>query len=97
MAKKVTEAQLQDLIRTQIDNLYTVYVGVVAAGLTERFSEVYLKGITRLYGLNQQLYNKGQIKQADFWRSRRTSSGPNSRCGNPSRPSLKRTKRSRCC
>ncbi len=65
MARKVTEAQLQDPIRTQIDNLYTVYVGVVAAGLTERFSEDYLKGITRLYGLNQQLYNKGQIKQAD--------------------------------
>jgi cobalt-zinc-cadmium efflux system outer membrane protein len=65
VARKVTEAQLQDAIRTQIDNLHTVYVGVVAAGLTERFSEVYLKGISRLYRLQQQLYERGQAKLSD--------------------------------
>ena len=32
-AKSVTEAQLQDAVRNQIDNLYTVYEGVVSAGL----------------------------------------------------------------
>ncbi len=33
-AKSVTEAQLQDAIRNQIDNLYTVYEDNVSAGLT---------------------------------------------------------------
>jgi cobalt-zinc-cadmium efflux system outer membrane protein len=65
VAMKVTEAQLQDAIRLQIDNLYTVYVGVVAAGLTERFSETYFKGISRLYRLNEELYRKGQLKISD--------------------------------
>ena len=40
----MTEAQLQDAIRNQIDNLYTVYVDAVAAGLTVRFSQVCLTG-----------------------------------------------------
>jgi cobalt-zinc-cadmium efflux system outer membrane protein len=66
VAKKVTEAQLQDVIRTQIDNLYTVYVGVVAAGLTEQFSERYLAGITKLYDLNKQLLDRGLIKESDL-------------------------------
>jgi cobalt-zinc-cadmium efflux system outer membrane protein len=65
VAKKVTEAQLQDAVRTQIDNLYTVYTGVIAAGLTERFSEIYLTGISRLYRLNQELYQRGQVKISD--------------------------------
>ena len=43
-AKSVTEAQLQDAVRNQIDNLYSVYEGVVSAGLTLKFSEVYLVG-----------------------------------------------------
>ena len=65
-ASKVTEAQLQDTIRNQIDNLYTVYVGVIAAGLTEQFSEKYLTGITNLYKLNDELYKNEQIKQSDL-------------------------------
>jgi cobalt-zinc-cadmium efflux system outer membrane protein len=64
-AKRVTEAQLQDAIRTQIDNLYTAYVDVVAAGLTVRFSETYLRGIERLYELTQDLRLKGQATDAD--------------------------------
>ena len=39
---------------------------MVAAGLTERFSEVYLKGITRLYRLQEQLYRQGQAKLSDL-------------------------------
>lgn len=65
VAKKVTEAQLQDAIRLQIDNAYTVYVGVIAAGLTERFSAVYLKGISHLYELQEHLYQQGQAKLPD--------------------------------
>jgi cobalt-zinc-cadmium efflux system outer membrane protein len=65
-AKSVTEAQLQDAIRTQIDNLYTVYEDVVSAGLTLQFSEIYLNGIKRLETLVQPLYDKGQVKEADL-------------------------------
>ncbi len=65
-AKSVTEAQLQDAIRNQIDNLYTVYEDDVSAGLTLRFSEVYLKGIRRLEALTESLYKTGQLKEADL-------------------------------
>jgi cobalt-zinc-cadmium efflux system outer membrane protein len=64
-AKRVTEAQLQDAIRTQVDNLYTAYVDVVAAGLTSRFSETYARGLRRLLKLNEELRETGFIKPAD--------------------------------
>lgn len=57
VAKKVTEAQLQDAVRNQIDNLYTVYVDAVAAALTVKFSETYAKGMRTLVDRTQQLYN----------------------------------------
>ena len=66
VARRVTEAQLQDVIRVQIDNLYTAYTGVISAGLTEIFSEKYLAGITHLYDLNKDLYDKGQLKLSDL-------------------------------
>ena len=65
-AKSVTEAQLQDAVRNQIDNLYTVYEGVVAAGLTLKFSEVYLTGIKRLLTVTDELYSDGQIQESDL-------------------------------
>jgi cobalt-zinc-cadmium efflux system outer membrane protein len=65
-AKSVTEAQLQDAVRNQIDNLYSVYEGVVAAGLTLKFSEVYLSGIKRLLTVTEELYKDGQIQESDF-------------------------------
>ena len=40
-ARSVTEAQLQDAVRTQIDNLYSIYEGVVSAWPDlEGFSEI---------------------------------------------------------
>ncbi len=64
-AKKVTEAQFQDAIRLQIDNLYTAYVDAVAAKLTLKFSETFYKGLRRLLDLNEQLRGAGFIKPAD--------------------------------
>jgi cobalt-zinc-cadmium efflux system outer membrane protein len=64
-ARSVTEAQLRDAVRTQIDNLYTVYVDVVAAGLTLKFSEIYQVGLNQLLVLNEQLYKRGQIQESD--------------------------------
>lgn len=57
IAKKVTEAQLQDAVRNQIDNLYTVYVDAVAAALTVKFSETYAKGMRTLVERTQQKFN----------------------------------------
>ena len=65
-ARNVTEAQLQDFVRNSIDNLYTVYEDDVAAGLTVKFSEVYSTGIRRLFGLTEQLFKTGQVKEADL-------------------------------
>jgi outer membrane protein, heavy metal efflux system len=65
-AKRVTEAQLQDAVRQQIDNLYTVYVDVVAAGLTLKFTEKYADGLHYLLKLNEQLKGAGFIKKADL-------------------------------
>ncbi len=65
IAKKVTEAQLQDAVRNQIDNLYTVYVDAVAAALTVKFSERYALGIRALLARMEQLYRGGEVKEAD--------------------------------
>jgi outer membrane protein, heavy metal efflux system len=65
-AKSVTEAQLKDAVRNQIDNLYTVYEDVVSAGLTLKFSEVYVAGIRRLFSITEELVKKEQIKPADL-------------------------------
>jgi cobalt-zinc-cadmium efflux system outer membrane protein len=65
LAKRVTEAQLQDAVRNQIDNLYTVYVDAVAAALTVKFSERYVLGIRQLLSRNEQLFRGGQIREAD--------------------------------
>jgi cobalt-zinc-cadmium efflux system outer membrane protein len=65
-AKKVTEAQLQDVIRAQIDNLYTVYIDVVAARLTLDYSRAYLTGIERLLTAYQARAEQGDIYLAEL-------------------------------
>jgi len=65
-AKSVTEAQLQDFVRNQIDNLYTVYEGVVSAGLTLNFSEKYLTGINKVLTITENNYKAGQIQESDL-------------------------------
>jgi cobalt-zinc-cadmium efflux system outer membrane protein len=60
-AKHVTEAQFQDAVRQQVDNLYTAFVDVVTARLTLAYSQEYARGIERLYQINLDLLNKGQI------------------------------------
>jgi outer membrane protein, heavy metal efflux system len=64
-AKKVTEAQFQDAVRNQVDNLYTAYVDVVAARLTLKFSQAYTKGLMNLLKLNEELRGAGFIKPSD--------------------------------
>jgi outer membrane protein, heavy metal efflux system len=65
-ARNAIEAQLQDAIRNQIDNLYTYYVGVVGAGLTLRFSEVYRNGLIKLEAVARSRLREGTVKPADY-------------------------------
>ena len=62
-AKRTLEAQFQDAIRQQIDNLYTAFVDVAAAELTLTFSQTYLKGISKLLEINVELFKKKQISE----------------------------------
>jgi cobalt-zinc-cadmium efflux system outer membrane protein len=62
-AKRTIEAQFQDAVRQQIDNLYTAFVDVAAAELTLTFSRNYLTGITALLKVNQDLFDKKQISE----------------------------------
>lgn len=64
-AKYVTEAQLQDAVRNQIDNLYTFYEDAVSAGLTVQFSELYVTGIRRVLKLTEDLYKAAQAQLSD--------------------------------
>src|SRR5262249_14267228 len=61
-AKRVTEAQFQDAIRLQIDNLYTTFVDVVAARETLRYSQTYARGLEKLLEYNRQLLESGFIQ-----------------------------------
>jgi cobalt-zinc-cadmium efflux system outer membrane protein len=65
-AKSATEAQLQDAVRNQIDNLYTYHVGVVQAGLTLRLSEVFRNGLIKLEGVAGARLKEGNVKPADY-------------------------------
>jgi cobalt-zinc-cadmium efflux system outer membrane protein len=60
-AKRVLEAQFQDAIRQQVDNLYTAFVDVAASELTLSYSRTYVEGITRLLETNRQLFRAGMI------------------------------------
>lgn len=72
-ALQVTEAQLQDAIRNQIDNLYTVYVDAVAARLTLQFSRVALTGIGKLLADYEALEERGEATKqtVDAFRAQR--------------------------
>ena len=95
-AKSVTEAQLQDAVRNQIDNLYSVYEGVVSAGLTLKFSEVYLVGNKRLLTVTSKSFTATARSRSPTWtRSRPTCTRPSSRSGNRGRPRSRRIAPSR--
>lgn len=63
VAKRAIEAQFQDAVRQQIDNLYTVFIDVAAAELTREYSRKYLEGIDRLLRVNEDLLEKKQIPE----------------------------------
>ena len=59
------EAQYQDAVRLQIDNLYTAYVDVLAARENVRFARASLEGLAKVLLVTQRLYEKDQVTRAD--------------------------------
>ena len=77
---------------TQIDNLYTVYVDVVAAGLTLKFSETYADGHPQTARLTTSSSSRrDKSRNPTSWRSGPTLTRPSSRSGSRSRRRSRRT------
>ncbi len=58
-AKKVIEAQYQDAVRLEIDNLYTAYVDALDARDAVRYAKASLKGLDDLLMTSQEQFKKG--------------------------------------
>jgi cobalt-zinc-cadmium efflux system outer membrane protein len=69
-ASKVQEAQYQDEVRRQIDNLYTAYVDVLAARGAVRFADKGVEGLRDLFKSTKALFDKGERSKTDLNRVR---------------------------
>jgi cobalt-zinc-cadmium efflux system outer membrane protein len=67
-AKRVLEAQYQDAVRIQIDNLYTAYTDIIAARETIRFARAAREGLSILLDRTRRLYEKQTRTIADVGR-----------------------------
>ena len=67
-AKRVLEAQYQDAVRLQIDNLYTAYSDVLGARETIRFAEAARQGLSILLDRMRRMYEKGTRTLAEVSR-----------------------------
>ena len=68
-AKQVLEAQYQDAVRLEIDNLYTAYVDVLEARQALRATRVGLGGLTEVVKTTRQLAEKGQVPKTEVDRA----------------------------
>ncbi len=64
-AKRAVEAQFQDAIRIQINNLATAYVSVLAARETVRYVSTGLKGVDGVLQVTRRLQAQGNRTSAD--------------------------------
>lgn len=69
-AKRVVEAQYQDVVRLQIDNLYTAYVDVLAARETLRFARASREGLGDLLRLAETQQQRQFSSPAEVNRAR---------------------------
>lgn len=67
-AKHVLEAQYQDAVRLQIDNLYTAYTDVLGARETIRFAQAARDGLAILLDRTRRMYEGGMRTVADVSR-----------------------------
>jgi len=65
-AKRVLEAQYQDAVRLAIDNLYTVYVNVLAARETIALQEESLKGLVKLEAAVKRKFEGDFSNQVEY-------------------------------
>ena len=67
-ARRVLEAQYQDAVRLQIDNLYTAYTAILGARETIRFAKAAREGLAILLDRTRRMYEKGTRTIADVSR-----------------------------
>ncbi len=64
-AKKVIEAQYQDAVRLEIDNLYSAFVDLLDTRETARYARASVKGLRQLVKTTEEQYRKGQEPQSE--------------------------------
>ena len=65
-AKRVLEAQYQDAVRIEIDNLYTAFVDVLAARETLRYARTSAAGLKDVLDKTRTLLRNETITEADY-------------------------------
>jgi cobalt-zinc-cadmium efflux system outer membrane protein len=64
-AKQVLEAQYQDAVRLQIDNLYTAFVDVLSARETMRYSQASVDGLNQVLKVTHAQFEQGRKNETD--------------------------------
>ena len=64
-ARKVLDAQYQDAVRLEIDNLYTAFVDVLDAREAVRYARASLEGLGRVQAVTEQQYARQIVPQTD--------------------------------
>ena len=64
-ARKVLEAQYQDAVRLEIDNLYTAFVDVLDARETVRYASASREGLNRVLKTTEEQHRKDLIPQTE--------------------------------
>jgi cobalt-zinc-cadmium efflux system outer membrane protein len=64
-ARRVIEAQYQNAVRLEIDNLYTAYVDLLAARETVRFARTSVEGLNQILEPIQRRFERKLITEAD--------------------------------
>ncbi|HUY31449.1 MAG TPA: TolC family protein [Pirellulales bacterium] len=67
-AKQVLEAQYQDAVRIEIDNLYNVFLDVVAARESLRYARAGLAGLDRVLRTARGQFDAGDISEPEYER-----------------------------
>lgn len=62
---RVIEAQYQDVVRLEIDNLYTAYVNALAARETVRFAGASVEGLEKVVAANEALFQQSDTTRPD--------------------------------
>ncbi len=67
-AQRVLEAQFQDAVRIEIDNIYTAWVDVLAARETIRYAQASVSGLGEVLKRTESLLQHKEITEADLAR-----------------------------